>query len=308
MAHSATATATGNRHGILLMVAAMAGFILNDTFIKLASEALPTGQIIFVRGLIATPLIVLLAWRFGALANLGSLRHRSVVWRTVGEMGSTALYLTALFHMPLANATAILQIVPLITTAAAAIFLRERVGPRRWSAVLLGLAGVMLIVRPGLEGFNAWSLVALSAMAFIAVRDLSSRLLPVDVPTLGVTMVAAIAVTVLGAGLGLAEDWQPLSPRLVALLAIAALFLTGAYALIIQAMRVGEISAVGPFRYTIMLWAIILQFAVFGSWPDWLTLAGTAIVVATGIYTFYRERRAAPVPEPALLARYVPPR
>jgi drug/metabolite transporter (DMT)-like permease len=303
-----TATASDNRRGILLMIAAMAGFILNDAFIKVASEDLPTGQIIFLRGLIATPLIVALAWRFGALANLASLRHRSVVWRTVGEMGSTALYLTALFHLPLANATAILQIVPLITTAAAAIFLGERVGPRRWSAVVLGLVGVLLIVRPGLAGFNAWSLVALSAMGFIALRDLSSRLLPREVPTLGVTMVAAVAVTVLGAGLGLAEDWQPLSPRLLGLLAIAALFLTGGYALIIQAMRVGEISAVGPFRYTIMLWAVALQFVVFGSWPDWLTLAGTAIVVATGIYAFYRERRAPPVPEPALLARYVPPR
>jgi drug/metabolite transporter (DMT)-like permease len=142
------------------------------------------------------------------------------------------------------------------------------------------------------------------------LRDLTSRLLPPEAPTLGVTLVAAVAVTFLGAGMGLAEDWQPLSPRLLALLAVAALFLTGGYALIIQAMRVGEISAVGPFRYTIMVWAIALQIAVFGTFPDWLTLAGTAIVVATGIYAFYRERRLArPLPpEPALVSRYVPPR
>jgi drug/metabolite transporter (DMT)-like permease len=305
---AATPSASDNRKGILLMMAAMAGFILNDTFIKVASDDLPTGQIIFLRGLLATPLILLLAWRFGALAKLPALRNRFVGWRTVGEMGSTALYLTALFNMPLANATAILQIVPLITTAAAAVFLRERVGPRRWSAVALGLLGVLLIIRPGLEGFNAWSLVALSAMVFIALRDLSSRLLPPEVPTLGVTLVAAVAVTFLGAGMGLAEVWQPLTPRLLALLAIAALFLTGGYALIIQAMRVGEISAVGPFRYTIMLWAIALQLAVFGEWPDLLTLAGTAVVVATGVYVFYRERRAPPVSEPALLSRYIPPR
>jgi S-adenosylmethionine uptake transporter len=305
---AATPSASDNRKGILLMMAAMAGFILNDTFIKVASDDLPTGQIIFLRGLLATPLILLLAWRFGALAKLAALRNRFVGWRTVGEMGSTALYLTALFNMPLANATAILQIVPLITTAFAAVFLRERVGPRRWSAVTLGLVGVLLIIRPGLEGFNAWSLVALSAMGFIALRDLSSRLLPPEAPTLGVTLVAAVAVTILGAGMGLAEDWQPLSPQLLALLAVAALFLTGGYALIIHAMRVGEISAVGPFRYTIMLWAIALQFAVFGEWPDLLTLAGTAIVVATGVYVFYRERRAPPVPEPALLSRYIPPR
>jgi S-adenosylmethionine uptake transporter len=301
-------SSSDNRKGILLMIAAMAGFILNDTFIKVASDDLPTGQIIFLRGLLATPLILLLAWRFGALGRLPALRNRFVGWRTVGEMGSTALYLTALFNMPLANATAILQIVPLITTAAAAVFLRERVGPRRWSAVALGLLGVLLIIRPGLEGFNAWSLVALSAMVFIALRDLSSRLLPPEVPTLGVTLVAAVAVTFLGAGMGLAEVWQPLTPRLLALLAIAALFLTGGYALIIQAMRVGEISAVGPFRYTIMLWAIALQLAVFGEWPDLLTLAGTAVVVATGVYVFYRERRAPPVSEPALLSRYIPPR
>ena len=171
----ATPSASDNRKAILLMVAAMAGFILNDTFIKVASEALPTGQVIFLRGLLATPLILLIAWRLGALGRLASLRNRFVGWRTVGEMGSTALYLTALFNMPLANATAILQIVPLLTTAAAAIFLGERVGVRRWSAVALGLLGVLLIIRPGLEGFNAWSLVALAAMTLGSQRPLLLR-------------------------------------------------------------------------------------------------------------------------------------
>ena len=172
---AATPPPSDNRKGILLMMAAMAGFILNDTFVKLASEELPTGQIIFLRGVLATPLVLLLAWRWGAFARLSALRDRFVAWRTVGEMGSTALYLTALFNMPLTNVTAILQIVPLITTAAAAIFLGERVGLRRWAAVSLGLLGVLVIVRPGLEGFNAWSLVALAAMGFIALRTSSKR-------------------------------------------------------------------------------------------------------------------------------------
>ena len=281
------------RRGIFFMLAAMAAFIFNDTCVKLASEELPTGQIIFIRGLIATPLVLLLAWQRGALVRPAVLLHRSVFWRTIGEMSATVLYLSALFNMPIANTTAILQTSPLLTTAAAAVFLGERVGVRRWSAIAVGFAGVLLIVRPGFEGFSAWSLVALAATCAMVLRDLSSRVLPAEIPTLAVTVITTICVMMLGGILSLFADWKPLAIGDFAYLAGAAVFLTAAYIFIIAAMRTGDVSLVSPFRYSIMIWAIIIQVIVFGAWPDGLTLVGSAVLLATGVYMFARERAVA---------------
>lgn len=275
------------------MLAAMAAFIFNDTCVKLASEDLPTGQIIFIRGLISTPLVLLLAWQRGALVRPAVLLHRSVIWRTIGEMVATVLYLSALFHMPIANATAILQTSPLLTTAAAALFLGESVGVRRWSAITIGFAGVLLIVRPGFEGFSVWSLAALAGTFAMVLRDLSSRALPAEIPTLAVTVITTICVMMLGGAMSLFADWEPLEIIDLAYLAGAAVFLTAAYIFIIAAMRVGDVSLVSPFRYSILIWAIVIQVIVFGAWPDGLTLAGSAVLLATGVYMFARERTVA---------------
>jgi drug/metabolite transporter (DMT)-like permease len=281
------------RRGIFFMLAAMAAFIFNDTCVKLASENLPTGQIIFLRGLIATPLVLLLAWHRGALVRPAVLLHRSLFWRTIGEMSATVLYLGALFHMPIANTNAILQTTPLLVTAAAALFLGERVGVRRWMTIMIGFAGVLLIVRPGFEGFTAWSLAALAGAIAMVLRDLSSRLLPAEIPTLAVTVITTICVMMLGGALCLFADWEPMAVIDFAYLAGAAVFLIAAYIFIIAAMRTGDVSLVSPFRYSIMVWAILIQVIVFGAWPDALTLAGSAVLVATGIYMFARERAIA---------------
>ncbi len=275
------------------MLAAMAAFIFNDTCVKLASEDLPTGQIIFIRGLISTPLVLLLAWQRGALVSPAVLLHRSVIWRTIGEMVATVLYLSALFHMPIANTTAILQTSPLLTTAAAALFLGESVGVRRWSAITIGFAGVLLIVRPGFEGFSVWSLAALAGTFAMVLRDLSSRALPAEIPTLAVTVITTICVMMLGGAMSLFADWEPLEIIDLAYLAGAAVFLTAAYIFIIAAMRAGDVSLVSPFRYSILIWAIVIQVIVFGAWPDGLTLAGSAVLLATGVYMFARERTVA---------------
>lgn len=284
---------TDNRRGILFMLTAMAAFIVNDTFVKLVSAELPAGEIIFIRGLMAAPLLAALGWSQGSLGGLRGLRHRAVAWRSVGDMGATTLYLTALFHMPIANATAILQTVPLATTGGAALLFGEPVGIRRWSAIAVGFLGVLLIVRPGPEGFDLWALVALASVGFVCLRDLSSRLIPAGTPTFGVTAVAAAAVALAGAAMGLFEDWLAPSPAQIAWLAAAAVLVATGYVMILKAMRVGEVSVVAPFRYSLMLWAILIQVGVFGEWPDATTLAGSAILVATGLYTLYRERKVA---------------
>jgi len=280
-----------NRLGIIYMLIAMVSFIVNDTLVKVASENLPTGEIIFVRGLIVSPVVVAIAWWRGGFDNLKLLRHPSLFWRTLGDVAATALYLSALFHMQLANASAILQVVPLATTAGAAIFLGEKVGIRRWSAIVIGLTGALLIVRPGLEGFNAWSMVALLAVGAVAVRDLASKQLPKGLPTLTVTAIAAVAVGLFGGVMTLFEETVTPSVGDLAILVAAGFCCVLGYIFIIAAMRTGEISVVAPFRYSLMVYAVILQVFVFGQWPDAFLFLGTFILVGTGIYTFYRERR-----------------
>ena len=282
-----------NTRGILFMLAASTGFIFNDTLVKLANADLALSQIIVIRGLIGTPFLILIAGRQGLAELRFAVGERLVWWRTIGEMGSTGLYLTALTRMPLANATAILQTLPLVTTVVAALFFAERVGIRRWSAVLIGLGAVVAIIRPGLEGFNGWSLFALGAVFFIALRDMLSRLIARNISALPLTILSSAAVTLLGLAMSVFEAWRPLTVTAILYVIVAAVLLSVSYLFIVFAMRSGEVSVVSPFRYSILLWAIVLQIIVFGVTPDALTLSGSAVLVATGLYTVYRERRVA---------------
>jgi drug/metabolite transporter (DMT)-like permease len=282
-----------NSRGIIMMVLSNLAFIINDTWIKLASEGLPTGQILFIRGAFAFAVILIVVVATGAFREWRSVCNGLVVWRTVGEIGATLLYLYALFNMPIANVTAIGQIVPLMTTAAAAIFLAEPVGWRRWLAVAIGFFGVMLIMRPSLSGFDIYSLAALASMAFITLRDLVTREFRPGTSTLLVIAVTAIAVTLAGGGLAVTEDWSWPETRQWALLAAAAVLLTCGYGTSILAMRLGAMAVVAPFRYAGIIFAVIIGYLVWGDVPDMLTLIGTLIVVATGVYTFRREMRLA---------------
>ncbi len=292
-----------NSRGIIMMVLSNLAFIINDTWIKLASEGLPTGQILFIRGAFAFVVILGVVLATGAYRNWRSVCNGLVAWRTVGEIGATLLYLYALFNMPIANVTAIGQIVPLMTTAAAAIFLAEPVGWRRWLAVAIGFFGVMLIMRPSLSGFDVFSLAALASMAFITLRDLVTREFNPGTSTLLVIAVTALAVTLAGGSLSVAETWAWPDLRQWSLLAAAAVLLLCGYGTSILAMRLGAMAVVAPFRYAGIIFAVIIGYLVWGDVPDALTLTGTVIVVATGVYTFRREMRlaqqaAAPAGEP----------
>ena len=282
-----------NSRGIIMMVLSNLAFIINDTWIKLASEGLPTGQILFIRGAFAFAVILLVVLATGAHREWRSVCNGLVVWRTIGEIGATLLYLFALFNMPIANVTAIGQIVPLMTTAAAAIFLAEPVGWRRWLAVAIGFFGVMLIMRPSLSGFDIYSLAALASMGFITLRDLVTREFNPGTSTLLVIAVTAVAVTLAGGSLSVAEEWAWPDLRQWSLLAAAAVLLTCGYGTSILAMRLGAMAVVAPFRYAGIIFAVIIGYLVWGDVPDALTLIGTVIVVATGVYTFRREMRLA---------------
>jgi drug/metabolite transporter (DMT)-like permease len=213
--------------------------------------------------------------------------------RTASEIGATICFLTALSRMPLANATAILQTLPLTITMGAALLYRERVGWRRWSAIVIGFAGVAIMLRPGPEGFDADALWALGAVGFVTARDLLTRKLSAGAPSVFVALLTAAAITLTGALGALTQPLAPVSAQALGLLFGAALFLLVAYIAAVNAVRVGEIGFVAPFRYSVLIWALFLGWALFGELPDATTLAGAGVVVGTGLYTLHRERLAA---------------
>lgn len=281
-----------NLRGAFFMAVAMAGFCLNDTMMKLVFADLELFQSIFLRGLLLSVLIAVVGLhRRQLLYKPTPLDARFLGLRLLGEIGSATCFLTALYHMPIANATAIIQAIPLAITLAAALFLGEKVGWRRYSAIAVGFAGVLIIVRPGAEGFTAYSIWAVVAVVFMVLRDLSTRRFSAAMPSLYAAFMTALATAVFAGLMALTQDWQPLAPRHLGLLSASAGFLFFGYLFSIKAMRVGEVAVVSPFRYSILIWAIVLGILVFGEFPDFWTLVGAAVVVGMGIYTFYREQR-----------------
>ncbi|MEI8700918.1 MULTISPECIES: DMT family transporter [unclassified Mesorhizobium] len=280
-----------NLRGALFMMVAMSGFTLNDAISKFSSESMNMAQVMLIRGAFASLFIGLLAWQRGALALPGSMLQPMVAVRVAGEAGATVSFLIALAHLPIANVSAVLQALPLAVTMGAALVFNEGVGWRRWLAIAVGFAGVLIIVRPGLEGFSIYSLLALACVACCAVRDLATTRIPQAVPTLLVSTATALAMTVLGAALlPPMGGWTPMTGKSTALLALAAVLVVIGYQFIIMAMRVGDISFVAPFRYTALLWSILLGLFIFGDVPDLPMILGATVIVGSGLYTLYRER------------------
>ena len=279
------------------MAVAMAGFTLNDSITKAVSSEMNFGQVMLVRGLFAIVLIAGFAFQQRAIRPLRTLMMKPVALRVFGEIGGTISFMAAITHLPLANTSAIFQALPLVITLGAALVLGEPVGWRRWSAIVAGFIGVIIIVRPGIEGFNQFALLALVSVAFCAIRDLATRQIPAQIPSLFITSVTTVIIAATGAAILVPlGGWTPVSGRALGLLALAAVLLLIGYQCVIMALRTGDISAVAPFRYTALLWAMLLGYLVFGDRPDAMMVTGASIIVLSGLYAFYRERmRALPV-------------
>ena len=281
---------SANRRGILAMLAAMIFFVGNDTLLKLASTNCPPGQIMAVRGLFASMLALGLVAAWGELRHLKGIASPLVLGRAGVEAAVAFLYITSLAVLPLANITAILQATPIILTLMAVALGIERVGWRRWSAILLGFSGVLLVVKPSPSAFNLYAGLALSSAVLVAVRDLATRFIGGHVPTLIVTLSTTTAVGLAGLALGMGEVWQPLGRREVMLLLAAAVLVTLGNLSIITAFRVADVSTVSPFRYSIVIFSIVLGFLVFDEWPDRASAFGIALIVGSGLYTIHREQ------------------
>ncbi|MCF2873020.1 DMT family transporter [Octadecabacter sp. G9-8] len=289
-------TLSDNMRASFLIMLSMAAFTVNDALMKLASSNLPFFQQIFMRGVLITIGLTILAHFWGHLRFRPSRKDRALTaLRTAAEAIGTIFFLTALFSIPIANLSAILQALPLTVTLAAAIFLGEPVGWRRIAAILVGFIGVAIIIRPGLDGFTIFSIYGVGAVIAVTFRDLAARKLSKSIPSSRVALSAAIGVTIMAlfGSLYRAEGWVTPTVSEAALLVGAALCLMAGYIAAVAGMRLGDLGAVAPFRYTSLLVALILGFFLFDEWPDFWTMFGAAIVVATGLFTLCRERATA---------------
>ena len=278
------------------MIGAMGCFIVNDALVKYASQTMPPAQLIFVRGVMASVLVLAVAQATGATRRIREIARGWVAVRAVVDAIATVLFLVSLFHLPLANATAINMTSPLIITVLAAVFLGERLGPSRWVAVGIGFLGVLLIIQPQAEGFNHYALVCLLSTVLLSVRDIVTRRVHAGVPSILVTLSNTVAVTLLAGGLSLFEEWRPFTGLELALLAVVAVFLSSAYYLIVISTRRGDLSLIAPFRYTALLFATIAGFMIWGDTPNALAWCGIALVIAPGIYVLRVSRRARSAP------------
>lgn len=273
------------------MVLAMAVFALEDMFFKWAAVGVPIGQILFASGLFGWVVFAIMARRQGARTFTRAALHPAVLWRNAGEVIGSIAYITALASVPLATVSAVLQAMPLAVTLGAALFLGEKVGWRRWSAIAIGFSGVLLVINPGLAEFDSNLLWILITVPALALRDLASRRVPATSTTAQVSAWGLMSVTLLGALLlivGPAPIWPSLWQAGVLLGAL--IFGTIGYWAITAASRLGEVSIVAPYRYTRLLFAILIGTFVFAEWPDTQTMVGAGLIIGAGIYSFLRER------------------
>ncbi len=280
-----------NTRGILAMSAAVVVFIFNDALIKLAAETVPSVQAIGVRGVFATLWVTLALAVTGAWRQVGGVTHPYVLLRGALEAVSSIVYLIALFHTQFAIATAINLSTPLIFTALAVLLLKETVRWRRWSAVIVGFLGVLLVIQPRPGEVDVWAWVVLLGTLLGAFRDILGRYLPAKVPTLVVSFASAAAVALVGCAWTFVEGWQPMTAYEIGLMVSSSLLLAAGYQFLVIALRSGaEFSVIGSFRYASILWALAIGYVVWGDVPNALALVGIAVIVGSGLYILHRER------------------
>lgn len=283
-----------NSRAILLMTFAMATFAVTDALIKRAATDIGAMQCLMVISLLSLVVFVPLVWRSGDRLFSAKALSPPMIIRTSGEIIGAAGVVGALAILPLSLVSALLQAQPLALTAAAALFLSERVGWRRWAAVGLGFTGVLIILRPGADGFDIALLLPLLGVIGLTARDLGTRLLPPDVSTPFAASWAIMSVATVGAiGTFVGAGWQDMNGEIWFVVLAASVTVSLAYFAITAALRIGEVSAVAPFRYTRIVFALAIAWVAFGERPDIWVWVGLAIIIASGLYTFWREQQTA---------------
>jgi drug/metabolite transporter (DMT)-like permease len=280
---------SANRRGILALIAGMALFSVNDVLVKFVTLRFPVGEVIFIRG------VMTIALMGAAVVVLGHLRHLRfaltwpIILRSICDALTVTLFVIALVHMKLAELSAVFLTAPLILTALAACFYGETIGWRRWLAVACGFLGTLFVVKPTPAAFDGWALLGLASALFTALRDLITRRIEPGIPTTIIAFMGLITTTLVALAMGSFEEWRAMPTNDVLLLAVAALFIGVAFYLMVLAFRGVEVSAIAPFRYVFLLWAMIAGYLAFSEVPDRWSFVGGALIVAAGLYAIHRE-------------------
>ena len=281
-----------NLRGILFMTLSMGGFAVEDLFLKILSEAVPVSQILIYVGISATVLlsVISIIKRIPVLRN-DIYSNKLFIIRSFADMMGAVLIVTSISLMPLSTVSSILQALPLFITFGAVLIFKESVGWRRWSAVSFGFIGVILILKPGLSSFHPSSLIVLLAVACLALRDIVTRKISKDIHSITVSLYAFILTTVGGIfSLPFFGNFVTLTITQWFVVLTITLFGCFSYFMLVLATRKGDISVISPFRYSRLIFALVLAILVLNERPDTLTLFGAAIIVISGYYTIWRER------------------
>lgn len=282
-----------NFRGAILMIVCMGAFVLNDAFVRLAGNTVPLAQILFLRGILTTTLLLIFALYIGVFKFRVSRKDKwKIFFRSVMEGVTAYFFLTAVMHMPFANVTAILQILPMTVTLSSAFVFREKVGILRLGLIIIGFLGVILIINPSSDGFNWYSVYALIAVASITLRDLLTRKLSKEVHALLPTFSASLGVLAFSLVLMLNTPIQPMDMDNSLFIVAAAFFIIFGYYTAVSAMRVGEVSFVSPFRYSAILFALLIGFLYFKEQPDAYAFLGILIIMTSGILLMIRNNSA----------------
>ncbi len=274
------------------MVLSMGGFAVEDLFLKILSESVPVSQILIYVGIAATVLLSIISIKKRIpVLKINIYSNKLFIIRSLIDMMGAVLILTSISLMPLSTVSSILQALPLFITFGAVLIYKESVGWRRWSAVSFGFIGVILILKPGLSSFYPSSCIVLLAVGCLALRDLVTRKISEDIHSITVSLYAFILTTIGGvACIPFFGNFVILTITQWLFVLTITLFGCFSYLMLVLATRKGDISVISPFRYSRLIFALVLAILVLNERPDTLTLFGAAIIVASGYYTIWREK------------------
>lgn len=276
------------------MVAGMALFVANDALMKLARAAFPPGQAVALRTCFAILIALAIVAILGDWRKLTSGLRLLPLLRGLVDAAAALCFIWALGVMPLANLTAISMVSPLLIVVLAVLLRLETVGWRRTAALAVGFLGVLVVIRPDAGGFNHAALLGLAAAGLTAVRDVLTRWISSDIPG---SVIAVTTITMGGVAslaLGTLEVWQPAWRVETLYLALAALLLASGSLCIIRAFRQTDVGVVAGYRYSVVVFAVILGYLIWGHTPDLVAFSGIALIVGSGLYTLHRQRVVRP--------------
>jgi drug/metabolite transporter (DMT)-like permease len=281
-----------NLRGIGCMMLATASFVANDTFLKLALDSAPPFQVLMIRNVFALVWCLPAVLILGHGAQLSRMWDKWIVLRAFCEVVAIMSFIQALGHMGIGDITAIYQVAPLLVILGIALIWREPIGPFRLVCVALGLLGGVLVAQPGRDAASFYALFAVVTAFGAAARDIVSRKVRHDVPGILIGLSVIIAVlAVASASTAMFETWTPMPWSSWLYLVFAGIFLMVAQTSVFLAFRFGKANAVAPFGYMSTLFAVLSQATIFGALPNWLSILGMALIIASGLMVIGLERR-----------------